>query len=360
MLSADLGQLREELAGAEEDPTRKMPITAEEALALYRAALGNDPCTGLLLAVSGGPDSMALLGLAAAARAYLPPLAVVTVDHGLRPESKAEAASVAEFATELELPHCTLPWLDHPEYGVSQEAARKARYAMLMGHARALDATHLVTAHTLDDQAETVLMRMASGSGVGGLAGMRPNVRRGAIGHLRPFLEVPKSRILATCEKYSWYYADDPTNKDQRYTRTRMRALIPILASEGLTAERLGTLAERARRTDDAIEHVAKRHVEEAVILHAPDGGAVRLRSALFGAEPFEIALRMVRRAMLDIATEDESEKHIPLAKLEVLLKDLRGAIKDQRPFRRTLAWAIIAHGGTTIEIRRAPPRRKA
>ncbi|MCA1951816.1 MAG: tRNA lysidine(34) synthetase TilS [Hyphomicrobiales bacterium] len=341
-----------------QDPTDEWPLTPEEALALYRGAIGNDEASGMLLAVSGGPDSMALLGLTAAARAYLPPIAVATVDHGLRPEGRREAEFVQEFCREIGVPHKILPWSDRPEGPVSQEAARKGRYALLMTHARAIAASHLVTAHTLDDQAETVLMRMASGSGLAGLGAMRPNIRRGMLGHLRPFLEVPKSRLVATCARNGWLFSKDPSNEDHRFARTRFRALIPILAGEGLTPERLGNLAARARRTEDALEHVARRSVEEAVIRRAPDGGALRLRAEPLFAEPFDIALRMLRRAMNEIAQEEHAEIQIPLVKLERLLKNLRMAIRDQRPMRQTLAWAVIAHGGGFVEVRTAPPRR--
>lgn len=334
------------------------PLSVEEALTFFRVALGEDQCTGMLLAVSGGPDSMALLGLAAASRAYLPPLAVVTIDHGLRPEAKLEAEAVAEFARELHLPHCTVKWENPPAGKVSQEAARKARYALMISHGHALGASHLATAHTLDDQAETVLMRMSSGSGVGGLGGMRMNMQRGSLIHLRPFLQVPKSRILATCAKYNWYFAQDPTNKDHTYARTRMRALIPMLAEEGLTAERLGTLAERAQRVEDAVDLIAKKNIQAALLSQSEDGQAIRLRASNFASEPFEISLRMLRYAMLTIATPEEKENHIPLNKLEALLQSLCAAIKGGHVFRRTLAWAVIAYGGGKIEVRRAPPRR--
>jgi tRNA(Ile)-lysidine synthase len=337
----------------------RMPLTPEEALALFRGALGNDACRGLLLAVSGGPDSIAMMGLAGAIRGFLPPIAVATVDHGLRPEATHEAEAVHEFAREIGISHCTLKWVDRPRGPVSQEQARNGRYALLMGHARAIDATHLVTAHTLDDQAETVLMRMAGGTGTSGLGAMRPNVQRGALIHLRPYLEVPKSRIIATCEKHGWLYAQDPTNVDEHYKRARLRALMPLLAHEGLTAERLGTLAARARRTEDAIEHVAKRNVDDYLVSHARDGGAVRLKADPFLSEPFEIALRMVKRVMLMITDETSREAQIPLGKLEQLLRHLRMAIRDARPFRATLAWAVIAHGSGYVEVRIAPPRRK-
>jgi tRNA(Ile)-lysidine synthase len=348
-----------ELSDADKDAIDRTPLTPEETLALFRAAMGADDCHGILLAVSGGPDSIAMLGLAAAAAAYLPSLAVATVDHGLREESKHEAAFVADFARELGLKHCTLVWKDGPCGRVSQETAREGRYALLASHARSIDASHIVTAHTLDDQAETVLMRMAAGSGVGGLGAMRPNVARGAFRHIRPLLEVPKARLVATCSKMNWHYARDPSNADPHYARSRFRALMPLLAGEGLTPERLGTLAARARRAEDALDQVARRNVEGSVLTRAPDGGAIRLKAESFYAEPFDLALRMLRRAMLAIEGAEGSEMQISLAKLERLLKNLRIAIRDQRPFRQTLAHAVIAHSNGCIEVRNAPPRRQ-
>jgi tRNA(Ile)-lysidine synthase len=347
-----------DLTEADKAAIDRTPLTPEETLALFRAALGADDCHALLLAVSGGPDSIAMMGLAAAAAAFLPPMAVATVDHGLREESRHEAAFVAQFARELGLKHCTLVWQDGPCGRISQETAREGRYALLTSHARTLDASHIVTAHTLDDQAETVLMRMAAGSGVGGLGAMRPNVARGALRHIRPFLEVPKARLVATCTKMNWHYARDPSNSDPRFTRSRFRALMPILAGEGLTPERLGTLAARARRAEDALDQVARRNIETATVLRAPDGGAIRLKAEGFYAEPFDLALRMLRRAMLAIETEEAGEMQISLSKLERLLKNLRMAIRDQRPFRQTLAYAVIAHSNGCIEVRHAPPRR--
>lgn len=346
------------LAEADDNVIDRLPLSPEEMLALYRTALGNDEANGMLLCVSGGPDSMALLGLTAAARAYLPPIAVATVDHGMRPEAREEALFVQEFCKELGIPHAILNWRDDLGQPASQEAARKGRYALLLVHARSIDASHIVTAHTLDDQAETVLIRLAAGTGLGGLGAMRPNVQRGSVKHIRPCLEVPKSRLIATCANNNWDFSKDPTNEDRRFTRTRMRALMPILAEEGLTPERLGNLAARARRTEDAIEHVARRIVDGAIVRRAGDGGAIRLKAEAFFSEPFDLALRMLRRTMLAIASDNHDATQISLSKLERLLKHLRIAIKDQRPFRQTLAWAVIAHGNGFLEVRTAPPRR--
>ena len=142
------------------------PISAREAKRLFadwKAA------PAIVLAVSGGPDSMALMWLAARWRGTLargPRLVAVTVDHGLRSEAAAEARDVKQLARSLDLPHRTLRWTGpKPKTGLPA-AARAARYRLLAQAARSIRATHILTAHTRDDQAETLLMRMLRGSGI--------------------------------------------------------------------------------------------------------------------------------------------------------------------------------------------------
>jgi tRNA(Ile)-lysidine synthase len=346
----------------------RSPLLAEEALALIQAALGDDLCSGLLLAVSGGPDSVALLGLAAAQRACLPPLFVASVDHGLRPESAFEAQDVGEFCARLGLPHALLRWKNHPEGSVSQQAAREARYQLLSAHAAEIGVAHLVTAHMRDDQAETVLIRLASGSSIGGLGAMRCKTRRGAMTLLRPFLSVPKSRLVATCEAQDWGYCADPSNYDWRFARARMRAIMPVLAKEGLTAERLANLAQRAQRLDDAVDQLASRMLEASVIA-ANDAGRFSCEAGVFVNEPFEIALRMLSAAMRRVVEREGSGlvrgKGHPLSlyKLEAMTAALRQAIADQQPFSRSLAGILVRYRGAggeraRVECQLAPPRR--
>lgn len=155
-------------------PTQKMmPVSATEAKSLF-SDLKNLPA--LVLAVSGGPDSTALMVLAARWRNALkapPKLIAVTVDHGLRAQSKGEAAGVGRLARMLGLAHRTLRWTGKKPTTGLQQAARQARYRLLAEAARKVGAAHILTAHTLDDQAETVLIRMSRGSGVTGLAAMQ-------------------------------------------------------------------------------------------------------------------------------------------------------------------------------------------
>ncbi len=153
------------------------PVSPNEAAALF-ADLSE--ASALVLAVSGGPDSTALMWLAARWRAgakHGPKLIAVTVDHGLRPESAREALAVKRLAKTLKVEHRTLRWTgEKPKTGI-QEAARTTRYRLLANAARKAGASHVLTAHTLDDQAETVLFRLARGSGVTGLRGMRARSR---------------------------------------------------------------------------------------------------------------------------------------------------------------------------------------
>ena len=153
------------------DP-RSLAIAPSEAKTLF-ADLQAFPV--IALAVSGGPDSTALMLLAARWRDALktkPKLVAVTVDHGLRKESKGEAAAVARLARKLNISHRTVRWNGRkPSTGV-QEKARAARYRLLGEAAQKAGATHILTAHTLDDQAETVLIRMSRGSGLTGLGAM--------------------------------------------------------------------------------------------------------------------------------------------------------------------------------------------
>ena len=230
------------------------PVSAEEAASLFEDLVA---IPALILAVSGGPDSTALLWLAArwrAARTSGPTLIAVTVDHGLRKEAGAEAKAVAKFARHLGIAHRTLRWTGKkPKTGLPQ-AARMARYRLLAEAARKAGAPAILTAHTLDDQAETVLIRMSRGSGLTGLAGMArvspvPGRRDGAVRLIRPFLDIAKSRLIATLKAAKIPFADDPTNRDPRFTRARLRGLLPVLAGEGLDAPPRGVTALPCRAT---------------------------------------------------------------------------------------------------------------
>ena len=332
-------------------------LSATEANNLF-SDLESSPA--LLLAVSGGPDSTALLLLAsrwAKSLKQKPKLVAATVDHGLRKESKREAADVARLAKKLGVPHRVLKWTGvKPKSGI-QQSARRARYALLIEAARRVGAAHIVTAHTLDDQAETVLMRMARGSGIGGLAGMARRSRLDGLVLVRPFLDIPKVRLVATLKAAKISYAEDPSNIDPKYTRARLRPLMASLVSEGLDARRLAVLAARLRRADVALEAEAERVLATLPAGMAEQGGAITLPAASFTRLPSEIALRVLGRVIAKRATEGPVE----LGKLEALLAAVVAAAQKRQkaPFRRTLAGALVSASGEKISVDAAPARKK-
>jgi tRNA(Ile)-lysidine synthase len=350
---------------------RAAPVSAAETKRLF-AGLKSAPA--LLLAVSGGPDSSALMVLVARWRAGLskgPQLLAVTVDHGLRPESAREARAAKQLARRLGIRHRTMRWIgDKPATGL-QEAARAVRYRLLAAAARGAGAVHILTAHTLDDQAETVLLRMARGSGLTGLAAMAretyligqktrasPRQADRPLLLVRPLLDLPKARLIATLDADRISFCDDPSNRDPRFTRARLRGLMPMLAGEGLDAKRLALLAMRLRRAEAAIEFavtVAARAVSDAAWT---DGSPILLDAEKFIGLPAEVALRLLGRAIVHAA----GESPLRLGRLETLYDLLTQSeslrLRDNR-LRRTLAGALITLAGDRLTIERAPPRSK-
>jgi tRNA(Ile)-lysidine synthase len=340
-------------------------VSAAEAKTLF------DPlaqAASLILAVSGGPDSTALLLLAArwrSARRQGPKLLAVTVDHGLRREAASEARAVKRLARSLGVPHRTLRWHGRKPVTGLQEAARAARYRLLAAAARKAKARHVLTAHTLDDQAETVLIRMSRASGLTGLGAMAAvsqlpgGATSGkAIMLVRPLLELPKARLIATLEQAGIGFAEDPSNRDPRFTRARLRGMMPALAQEGLDARALALLARRLRRAEAAIDAAVGVAAVELSQGPWPDRGPIRLDAEKFAHLPAEVALRVLGRAVAHAGDEGPVE----LRKLESLYEALSAASSSGRGetvwLRRTLAGALVTLTGTGLAVERAPARR--
>jgi tRNA(Ile)-lysidine synthase len=336
------------------------PISAQEAKRLFADWRG---VPAIVLAVSGGPDSIALMWLAARWRRALargPRLVAVTVDHGLRPEAAAEAREVRRLARSLDLPHRTPRWTGpKPRTGLPA-AARAARYRLLAQAARASGATHILTAHTRDDQAETLLMRMLRGSGIAGLAAMARESERDGLLLARPFLNVSKSQLIATLKKAKVDFADDPTNRDTSFTRPRLRALMPVLATEGGDTRNLARLASRLARANAAVE-VLVDGAERYLALRDRETSHPGFDAKAFAAMPEEIRLRLLLRAIDRIGHEGPAE----LGKVEALLSalDRAGAEKNagRRPkLKQTLGGALVSLIDGRIRVEPAPPRRRA
>jgi tRNA(Ile)-lysidine synthase len=337
-------------------PTADAAIADGEASGLFR---GLEGLPGLVLAVSGGPDSTALLVLAARWAKRLkrgPKLIAITIDHGLRPEAAREAAAVKQLARRLGVPHRALRWRGKKPRTALQEAARNARYQLLAQAAIREGIAHILTAHTLDDQAETVLFRLARGSGLLGLGGMAraapfPAQTRQEIFLVRPLLHIPKVRLIATLNAAKIRYSEDPTNHDPRFTRPRLRLLMPALAREGLDARGLARLALRLRRAESTIAVAVDAARAALAPPPWPEREPIVFETSRFAQLPAEVGLRLLGEAIAHSGDEGPVE----LAKLEALYEALRQAPSR---LRRTLAGALITLSRDHLTVERAPARR--
>lgn len=270
-------------------------------LALAEVAPGFDRLIGseaVLLAVSGGADSMAMMHLVAdwrEARAPHCAPVVATVDHGLRPEAADEARFVALEAAKRGLRHTILRWEGEKPGAGLQAAARDARYRLLAEHARAIGASIIATAHTADDQAETLLMRLARGSGVDGLAAMRPRRALEELSLVRPLLDVPKSRLVATLRARGLPWREDPSNAMPAFERVRLRQAADALGAAGLATTPLCRSAARLARAAEALEAMTARAATDAhACLQLDPLGYARVDWAWLMSQPEEIRLRLL------------------------------------------------------------------
>lgn len=283
--------------------------------------------TPILVAVSGGPDSVALLRILATARSGISRPSVAHFDHRLRPESSEEARFVAQLADHLGLPMHMGRW-DHggrPSDGASQDAARRVRYDYLVQLAEKIGARYVATGHTADDQAETILHHIVRGTGLRGLGGMRPvRVLSPAVTLIRPLLSVTRVELEHYLERLQQPYRTDPSNLQGDYTRSRLRhRLLPMLRKEfnpeiSGALMRLGAMAraiqgELQSHAEAALEHSApvirRDHIEfrcaackEASEVHLREQLAISWRRAGFperamGFREWKLLTKMARGA---------------------------------------------------------------
>jgi tRNA(Ile)-lysidine synthase len=298
----------------------------------------------LAVAVSGGADSLALTVLADRwARARDGAVIGVTVDHGLRPAAAAEARQVADWLAVYGIAHQTLPWTgSKPTHGV-QAAARVARYALLESWCAEQGILHLLLAHHQNDQAETVLARLARGSGVDGLSAMASISEGVAVRRLRPLLSVPHMRLIATLERLGQAWIEDPSNTSDHYQRVRLRH---VLEAEGGEAARLAATARHLSRARHALEHAAAELMAEVVTLH-PAGFAMLDSSRLASAEA-ETGLRLLAGLCRTIGGRTYPPR---LERLERLYDSVCAGL----PSRRTFCGCVLAPKGSIVLVCREP-----
>ncbi|NOT42830.1 MAG: tRNA lysidine(34) synthetase TilS [Alphaproteobacteria bacterium] len=227
-----------------------------------------------------------------------PPLAL-TVDHGLRPESSLESTRVAAWARAESIPHETLLWTGKKPTQNIQAHAREARYRLIGERMRASGVSILLTGHTLDDQAETFLLRLARGSGLDGLSAMASIAPFPIAGFhdlkiARPLLNVSHTRLEATLKKLGQQWLSDPSNTNDRFARIKIRNATAVLQDAGLTNERIASAATNLARARDAIETAVAELLATAV--NATPWGYALIDALRFSAAPREVALRALAR----------------------------------------------------------------
>ncbi|MBE1282021.1 MAG: tRNA lysidine(34) synthetase TilS [Rhodobacteraceae bacterium] len=255
------------------------------------------------VAVSGGGDSVALLHvLQRLMQDSDSRLFAATVDHGLRPESVQEARQVADLCERLGVEHSILRWRGWEQQGNLQDQARRARYQLLTDWAKSQNIPLLALGHTADDQAETLLMRMARASGVTGLSAMPVKRTVAGVSLFRPMLEISRDMLRAYLRHHDLTWIDDPSNEDERFERVRIRKAMEVLRPVGLTPLALSQVASnlgKAREALDWYTFLAARDLADVV------AGAVVLDNRQFRALPLEISRRLLVRAMTWVSDAD-------------------------------------------------------
>ena len=348
------------------------PIQPDELDSLFVRFESLGACA---LAVSGGSDSTALMVLYAdwlrRRREQPKRCTVLTVDHGLRQSSAGEARAVAATAAELGFRHATLAWEGQKPRAGIQAAARAARYRLMGDYMLAHGINLLLTGHTRDDQAETLLMRLARGSGLDGLAAMAPltplgehgaDAEDGGLWIGRPFLDVPKLTLRATLEARKLRWMEDPSNIAPEFERARLRAVRVQLDTLGLTADMLALSAARLARARRAVEAMVDEVCDpEAGAVRVDDAcGAVLVDRGALRQIAEEVALRVLERAILAAGGGERPS----LSKLEVVVRGLWEArasgqsaaqSKAQRTdqSRWTLARALITAEPRVVRVER-------
>ncbi len=322
------------------------PLSAEEFEQLLTTVVSVEPSPRIVVATSGGADSMALCLLShrwaenSGGKCY-----GLIVDHGLRSGSDREAALVADWLTSLGIQAHVLKWEGaKPKTGI-QAAAREARYSLIQSWCIKRNLCDVLLAHHRDDQAETFLMRLGRRSGIDGLSAMAPVLHRSGVRLVRPLLNVPKARLVSTLREFGHSWIEDPSNHDPAYTRTRLRGAMPLLADIGINAEGLALTARRMARARKALDYYANELIRSAVEFHT--SGYCWVNRDTFISAPAEIGLRVLSRVISAVGATRNRPRY---GRVERLFTDL---VNNAMGNGRTLAGCrIIERGGRILVCR--------
>lgn len=315
--------------------------------------------------VSGGSDSLALMLLLRdwAKAQRLPPPLVLCVDHGLRPEAKGEAKKVLTWAKAAGLEARVLAHKGEAPASDIEAAARSIRYRLMGNFARKNHLKAIYVAHTQDDQAETFLIRLARGSGVDGLSGMRalapyPEPDFSDLRLVRPLLTFTRASLREHLAAAGQAWIDDPMNADPRFVRVRIRQAMPGLAALGLTSARLAEVCAHLGRARSALELAAEAVVARAC--HSHEGGGVLLDPVALREAPSELALRAMAGVLMLVSGNPYRPRFERLQGLFSAL--VEGSLGGGRTLHGCrIAPAPRRHqvfGATTLLVEREKPRR--
>ena len=208
----------------------------------------------IALAVSGGPDSTAMMFIVSKSKKIKKKnVTVLIVDHDLRKDSRKEASLVMRNAKKIGFKYKILKWRGLKPLSGIQEAARKARYDMMISWCEKNNVEKLFLAHHMDDQVETFLMRLSKGSGIDGLSSMSKTSLKANVHIIRPFLEIPKTKLVEIANSSNMKWVSDPSNSNLSYQRSRIRKLIPALSREGIDSHHINLVIKRMDSAKDAL-----------------------------------------------------------------------------------------------------------
>lgn len=342
--------------------TAALPLTGAELehLAASWAWLGHGRPAVAVLAVSGGVDSMALMHITQRLAGVdgIGRVIAATVDHGLRPESAQEARFVAQEAHKIGIEHVTLTWEGPKPAAGIQAAAREARYRLLVDfcvHAGGAGSTTLATAHTLDDQAETVIMRLARGSGVEGLSGIAPVTQRpGRIALTRPLLGLPKARLAATMELWNKPWLDDPSNQNDSFERVRVRRGLLALDELGVSSEAIACSARRLGEVRHAMAWATRGVLSNRELVRIDPLGAAFLDTKLRWEVPEAVFQRVLGAVICSVGG---AQRHISLQTLEILAREVRQP--GTHGHRATFGFCLVEATGEGVQVVREIGRNR-
>lgn len=292
--------------------------------------------------VSGGPDSMALSHmLNRYAKENDAKLYAVTIDHDLRKESATEAQTVSEIIAKWShSSHFTLKWEGKKPATRIMETARQARFELFEKFCKQHEINSLFLAHHRDDQFETFITRLSKGSGIDGLAGIKAEQNFHDLTIIRPMLNTGKNELIKYCQNNDIEYIRDPTNKDEKYLRPRIRKIARELESEGLSSARISKLSHRISRASTALDYYAEILFKESASFDAENNKYIIDGQKLL-EHPDEIKLRVFQKAIKKLKRKDGNDLTAYPPRLEKL-ENLVGDILPTKKFQRRTLGGII------------------